>query len=59
MYDTSLFHKRLTREYLALEKSPAPYFIAKPLESNILGWHYVLTGPKGTPYEGGVHSEYS
>jgi ubiquitin-conjugating enzyme E2 J2 len=48
-------HKRLTREYLAIEKSPTPYFVARPLESNILEWHYVLTGPKDTPYEGGEY----
>lgn len=48
-------HKRLTKEYLTLEKSPTPYFIARPLESNILEWHYVLTGPKDTPYEGGEY----
>jgi ubiquitin-protein ligase len=28
---------------------------AQPLESNILEWRYVLHGPKGTPYEGGVY----
>jgi len=28
---------------------------AKPLETNILEWHYVVRGPKGTPYEGGVY----
>jgi len=26
---------------------------AKPLESNILEWHYVIEGSKETPYEGG------
>jgi ubiquitin-conjugating enzyme E2 J2 len=27
---------------------------AAPLEKNILEWHYVITGAKGTPYEGDV-----
>lgn len=26
---------------------------AAPLDSNILEWHYVITGTKGSPYEGG------
>lgn len=24
-----------------------------PMETNILEWHYVITGTKGSPYEGG------
>ncbi|KAJ3321823.1 Ubiquitin-conjugating enzyme E2 6 [Boothiomyces sp. JEL0866] len=46
-------HKRLTKEYLLITKNPPPYIIAKPLESDILEWHYIITGPKDTPYEGG------
>jgi ubiquitin-conjugating enzyme E2 J2 len=45
--------KRLTREYKTLQESPTPYIVAHPSESNILEWHYVLTGPPETPYEGG------
>jgi hypothetical protein len=26
---------------------------AAPLENNVLEWHYVIEGAKGTPYEGG------
>lgn len=47
--------KRLTREYLDIKKSPIPFIIAKPLESNILEWHYVITGPPDSPYEGGEY----
>jgi ubiquitin-conjugating enzyme E2 J2 len=45
--------KRLTREYKTLQESPTPYIVAHPSESNILEWHYILTGPPDTPYEGG------
>jgi ubiquitin-protein ligase len=47
--------KRLRKEYMAIQKSPPPYIIAKPLESNILEWHYVITGPEDTPYYGGEY----
>ncbi|KAI8098419.1 ubiquitin-conjugating enzyme/RWD-like protein [Gilbertella persicaria] len=48
-------YKRLTKEYLAIQKNPPPYIIARPLESNILDWHYVITGPPDSPYEGGEY----
>lgn len=47
--------KRLTREYLDIRKNPVPFIIAKPLETNILEWHYVITGPPDSPYEGGEY----
>ncbi|KAF2009764.1 ubiquitin-conjugating enzyme E2 6 [Aaosphaeria arxii CBS 175.79] len=47
--------KRLTKEYAAISKSPPPYIIAHPSEKNILEWHYILTGPPDTPYEGGQY----
>ncbi|KAM3581774.1 Ubiquitin-conjugating enzyme E2 6 [Umbelopsis sp. WA50703] len=46
-------YKRLTKEYLALQKSPPPFITARPLESNILEWHYVIRGPPDTPYHNG------
>ena len=45
--------KRLSKEYAAIKKSPVPNIVAKPLESNILEWHYVIEGTSDTPYEGG------
>ncbi|KAI8636807.1 ubiquitin-conjugating enzyme/RWD-like protein [Parasitella parasitica] len=48
-------YKRLTKEYMAIQKNPPPYITAKPLESNILDWHYVITGPPETPYDGGEY----
>ncbi|KAI7826674.1 ubiquitin-conjugating enzyme/RWD-like protein [Kickxella alabastrina] len=47
--------KRLSKEYLAIEANPTPFITAKPLESNILEWHYVLRGPPDTPYSGGEY----
>ncbi|CAO2647865.1 Nn.00g087870.m01.CDS01 [Neocucurbitaria sp. VM-36] len=47
--------KRLTKEYAAISKSPPPYIIAHPSEKNILEWHYILTGPPDTPYDGGQY----
>lgn len=48
-------NKRLTREYANIQKDPPPYIVAHPSESNILEWHYILTGPPNTPYEGGQY----
>jgi len=35
-------YRRLTREYMNILKSPPPYIIAKPLESNILEWYFYI-----------------
>ena len=43
---------RLKKDYHKLIKDPVPYAIARPLNSNILEWHYVVQGAKDTPYEG-------
>ncbi|CAH0474137.1 unnamed protein product [Peronospora belbahrii] len=47
--------KRLRKEYLAMQRKPVDYIQAVPLESNILEWHYVITGTKDTPYEDGYY----
>ncbi|PIA17670.1 ubiquitin-conjugating enzyme E2 J2 [Coemansia reversa NRRL 1564] len=47
--------KRLNKEYLAMQSNPTPFITAKPLDTNILEWHYVLRGPPETPYEGGEY----
>ncbi|KAF1813048.1 putative ubiquitin-conjugating enzyme Ubc6 [Eremomyces bilateralis CBS 781.70] len=47
--------KRLQKDYQAIIKQPVPYISAHPSESNILEWHYILTGPPQTPYEGGQY----
>ncbi|PTB69162.1 UBC-like protein [Trichoderma citrinoviride] len=48
-------HKRLTREYKSITENPPPYITAHPSESNILEWHYIITGPEDTPYHGGQY----
>jgi ubiquitin-conjugating enzyme E2 J2 len=35
---------RLKQDYLRLLKDPVPYVKAVPLSTNILVWHYVVTG---------------
>ena len=47
--------KRLTKEYKILSQNPPEYIQAHPSENNILEWHYILTGPPKTPYEGGQY----
>jgi len=46
---------RLKQDYLRIIRDPVPYITAAPLHSNILEWHYVVTGPEKTPYEGGFY----
>jgi ubiquitin-conjugating enzyme E2 J2 len=47
--------KRLTKEYKNIVAAPPPYITTKPNDENILEWHYVITGPPGTPYEDGQY----
>ncbi len=44
---------RLTKELARLVKEPPPLIRAKPLDNDILTWHYLLEGTPGSPYEGG------
>lgn len=46
---------RLKQDFMRLKKDPVPYVTAAPLPSNILEWHYVVSGPEKTPYEGGIY----
>lgn len=47
--------KRLNKEYKTIQATPTPFITAKPNDENILEWHYVITGPPGTPYENGQY----
>ncbi|KAI9669674.1 MAG: Ubiquitin-conjugating enzyme E2 6 [Alyxoria varia] len=47
--------KRLTKEYQMIAQNPPPFITAHPSDSNILEWHYILTGPPDTPYHGGQY----
>ncbi|XJO74501.1 hypothetical protein BDV3_005312 [Batrachochytrium dendrobatidis] len=44
-------YKRLTKEFMLIQASPTPFIVAKPLDNNILEWHYILTGPPNSLYE--------
>jgi len=46
---------RLRQDFMRLKKDPVPYIVAEPLPSNILEWHYVVTGPEDSPYDGGLY----
>ncbi|CAN0155175.1 unnamed protein product [Ectocarpus sp. 6 AP-2014] len=45
--------RRLRKELMAIKRNPIDNIVAMPMDNNILEWHYVITGTKGSPYEGG------
>jgi ubiquitin-conjugating enzyme E2 J2 len=45
--------KRLRKENLALQNEPVPLAVARPLESNILEWRFLIKG--SDDYEGGYY----
>jgi ubiquitin-conjugating enzyme E2 J2 len=47
--------RRLTKEYKTISANPPEFIVAHPSETNILEWHYIITGPPNTPYEGGQY----
>ena len=47
--------KRLNKEYRAIATNPPPFIEAKPNDQDILEWHYIITGPPGTPFEDGQY----
>ncbi|OBA22143.1 UBC-like protein [Metschnikowia bicuspidata var. bicuspidata NRRL YB-4993] len=47
--------KRLNKEYKTIQANATPFVTAKPTDENILEWHYVISGPPGTPYENGQY----
>mmetsp|Transcript_41771 Transcript_41771/g.72495 ORF Transcript_41771/g.72495 Transcript_41771/m.72495 type:complete len:219 (-) Transcript_41771:89-745(-) len=52
---SSLCNTRLRKEYKDLQKKPVENIRAAPKETNILEWHYVIEGQKGSPFEGGFY----
>jgi len=52
---TNATYKLLQKEYMRIMKNPPPFIKAKPLESDILEWHYVITGPPDSPYYNGEY----
>ncbi len=47
--------KRLRMELVALQKNPVEHIVSRPHDADLLSWHYVVEGPAGTPYEGGLY----
>ncbi|KAG5366334.1 Ubiquitin-conjugating enzyme E2 6 [Yarrowia sp. B02] len=52
---TKAANKRLVKEYASIQENAPPFITAKPAENNLLEWHYLITGPPNTPYEGGQY----
>lgn len=48
-------HKRILNELTKLREQPNPFFNAEPVDiDNLFDWHAFISGPKGSPYEGGI-----
>lgn len=47
--------RRLSRDLQKMKEEPIDGIDAMPLEENILEWHYVIRGSKGTAFEGGLY----
>ncbi|XP_018016770.1 ubiquitin-conjugating enzyme E2 J2 [Hyalella azteca] len=52
---SAVANHRLRSDYLRMKTDPIPYINAEPLPSNILEWHYVVQGPKDSPYYDGFY----
>jgi ubiquitin-conjugating enzyme E2 J2 len=52
---TSICLNRLKKELKEIKKNPVENIRTSPKETNLLEWHYVIEGPKGSPYEGGFY----
>jgi ubiquitin-conjugating enzyme E2 D/E len=48
-------HKRLLLELKALQQDPPDGISAKPLDKSCFYWQASITGPSGSPYEGGIY----
>ncbi|CCM02624.1 uncharacterized protein FIBRA_04727 [Fibroporia radiculosa] len=48
-------HKRLTKEYMTMQRDPPPFVWAVPEEKNILTWNYIIRGPPDSPFAGGEY----
>ncbi len=52
---SDLCKSRLRKEYKQISSNPVENIRACPKETNILEWHYVIQGAKGSDYEGGYY----
>ncbi|KAJ7581001.1 UBC-like protein [Mycena floridula] len=48
-------HKRLTKEYVTMQREPPPFVWAVPDEKNILTWNFLIRGPPDSPFAGGEY----
>ncbi|KZP11125.1 UBC-like protein [Athelia psychrophila] len=48
-------HKRLTKEFLTMQREPPPFVWAAPDEKNILTWNFLIRGPPDSPFAGGEY----
>lgn len=46
---------RLRKEYRNITRDSPPHITARPLANNLLKWYFVLEGPPGSVYEGGLY----
>jgi ubiquitin-protein ligase len=51
-------NKRILKEYKDLQKNVDDEITIKPFENNLLLWNAKFIGPKDTPYEGIVFSNF-
>ena len=53
---SALTTRRIMSEYRKLKENPEPDFVAAPLDdNNLFNWHFIIKGPKGSPFEGGLY----
>jgi len=52
---TKAAQKRLTKEYVGMQKEPPPFVWAAPDERNILIWNFLIHGPPDSPFAGGEY----
>ncbi|VDB84857.1 unnamed protein product [Peniophora sp. CBMAI 1063] len=48
-------YKRLSKEYVTMQREPPPFVWAAPDEKDILTWNFIIRGPPDSPYTGGEY----
>ncbi|PBK83221.1 UBC-like protein [Armillaria gallica] len=52
---TKAASKRLSKEYVIMQREPPPFVWAVPDEKNILRWNYIIRGPPDSLFAGGEY----
>ncbi|KAH9066536.1 UBC-like protein [Lactarius vividus] len=52
---TKAAYKRLSKEYITMQREPPPFVWAAPEEKDILTWNYIIHGPPDSPFVGGEY----